>query len=193
MNRAQRQIKRARAILGSAMKRTPKHRPEDEFFTGKPRPEQHIVAVIRGASEDMYIQASIDRFKGSNLTPKQLQKMLQEKIVEPYEEWHIQDQKIRQQRREEAEKKATFQKSPFYIINLGATFGIFGSYYGSRGRSPEGLKYAEDLRKMDNATIQEAIKRLREGDIHGYPLETYSSDYIEKTINFLIAELQTRN
>jgi len=189
-----RQIKSAFARLGRAIRKkyvSPEQQQKDQVWSTDIRARQRMEAAIKGAPTELLVQGVTEHFKGSGLTPDQVEAELKS-VVAAYSKHYREEQEEKKQRHEEALKSWEFQKSPFYRICLGATFGVFGSYYGSSGQSRDGLKFAEEIKQYDTATLRDAIKRLRNRDLTGYPLQGYNSAYVEEVINYLTSLVISR-
>jgi len=189
--KVERQVRQAWAKFRVALGKTPRHREEDQIWSTQLRRDQQALAIVTGAPPEIYAQASVNRFKASGKTPQEVAKELCS-IVEEYGQWYKEDQQAKKLRREEARKSLEFQKQPFYRICLGATYGIFGSFHGASGHSETGRKYGEEIKKMDTQTLKDAIRRLKNRELSGYPLQGYPNDFIEQIIQYLTTEIITR-
>jgi len=189
--KVERQVRQAWAKFRVALGKTPRHREEDQVWSTQLRRDQQALAIVTGAPPEIYAQASLNRFKASGKTPQEVAKELRS-ITNEYTKWFKEDQKRKQQARLEAQRQQAFQESAFYKICLGATYGIFGTYHGASGHSQTGQKYAKEIKKMDTQTLKDAIRRLKNRELSGYPLQGYPNDFIEQTIQYLTTEIITR-
>ena len=171
-----RQVKRAWAILKKAEAKSHEQGTIPPTHDWYHPTKQHIKEL----SETI---VNLEAAKAQNLTPEELTAQLKLGLDEYQKFWNarIEEQK---QRRQEAEKQWAFQATPFYRICLGATYEIFSS--------EAGRKIAQEIKTFDTPTLKDAIKRLRNHELTGYPLSIYDSSYIQRVIDYLVAEIQTR-
>ena len=187
--------KRVKASLQRAIHKDRKRKPKrtDSYHKGRPgvivgpTAEQRTLATIRAVPDQVYIKGSVEKFRAK--TPKQVKDVVST-IIKQHAEQYEQDQ-LEQQRRDQAHEKSEKERlSPMYQIALTATYGLGGSFHGSRGRSPTGQEMFEKCRKYPKSTWLEFIKNLQDGDIPK-PLQSYTQNYIQKTVDWAVSVVAT--
>lgn len=176
-------LEKALAILGRLQ--PPQQEEKDRYFTTldvQPR-------LRAGAKLDSL--PTPEELISRNVSTQELASLFKEALKE-YDIKLTEHQKMKEEKRKEAEARWTEQKSVWYKFGIGGISGIFGTLELSTGYDQSGLRIGEELKKLSITELNEILKRLDNGEVPT-PLKNYGKQYIIDCRGWLLSVIRQKS